>query len=54
AKDNGESLFGPSFGAGVKYPFSGVMLGFDYAFRVMSRDRFSEGTNQFFTLNVGF
>jgi long-subunit fatty acid transport protein len=54
AKNNGESLFGPAFGAGVKYPFTGITLGFDYAYRVMSKDRFNEGTNQFFTLNVGF
>lgn len=53
-QDNGQNLYGPSFGAGVKYPFSGVTLGFDYAYRMQSKDRFNEGTNQFFTLNVGF
>jgi len=49
----GESLFGPSFGAGVKYPFGNLMLGFDYAYRIVKESGF-DATNQFFTLHVGF
>ena len=52
-KEKGEALFGPSFGAGVKYPFGGITLGFDYAYRILNEKGF-DATNQFFTLNVGF
>jgi predicted porin len=52
-KEENESLFGPTFGAGLKYPFGNVTLGFDYAYRIINEDGF-DSTNQFFTLNVGF
>lgn len=52
-KETDEATFGPSFGAGIKYPFGNVQLGFDYAYRIVSEDGFNS-TNQFFTLNVGF
>lgn len=52
-KEDNESLFGPTFGAGLKYPFGNVTLGFDYAYRIINEDGF-DSTNQFFTLNVGF
>lgn len=48
-----ERVFGPSFGAGVKYPFGGLMVGFDYAYRILNEKGF-DATNQFFTLSVGF
>lgn len=48
-----EALFGPSFGAGVRYPFGGVALGFDYAYRILNESGF-DTHNQFFTLSVGF
>ncbi len=48
-----EVTFGPSFGAGVKYPFGGMSLGFDYAYRILNESGFNS-TNQFFTLSVGF
>jgi hypothetical protein len=48
-----KSLFGPAFGAGLKYPFGSLSLGFDYAYRVINEAGFNT-TNQFFTLNVGF
>ena len=51
--DVNKSLFGPSFGAGLKYPFGGLTLGFDYAYRVINETGFNS-TNQYFTLNVGF
>ncbi len=51
--DVNKSLFGPSFGAGVKYPFGSLTLGFDYAYRVINETGFNS-TNQYFTLNVGF
>jgi hypothetical protein len=52
-KEKDEALFGPSFGAGVKYPFGNVTLGFDYAYRIINEKGF-DATNQFFTLRVGF
>jgi hypothetical protein len=52
-KEKDESLFGPTFGAGIKYPIGSVSLGFDYAYRVLNESGFNS-TNQFFTLNVGF
>lgn len=48
-----EALFGPSFGAGVRYPVGGMSLGFDYAYRLVNESGFNS-TNQFFTLSVGF
>ncbi|MBS1516154.1 MAG: PorV/PorQ family protein [Bacteroidetes bacterium] len=51
--DVNKSLFGPSFGAGLKYPFGSMTLGFDYAYRVINETGFNS-TNQYFTLNVGF
>jgi hypothetical protein len=52
-KETDEALFGPSFGAGVKYPFGNLTLGFDYAYRIINEKGF-DATNQFFTLRVGF
>lgn len=52
-KEENEELFGPTFGAGIKYPFGGISLGFDYAYRIVNEEGFNS-TNQFFTLNVGF
>lgn len=52
-KEQDEELWGPTFGAGVKYPFGGITLGFDYAYRIVNEEGFNS-TNQFFTLNVGF
>jgi hypothetical protein len=52
-KQKDESLFGPTFGAGIKYPFGNVSIGFDYAYRLINESGFNS-TNQFFTLNVGF
>lgn len=51
--DTNKSLFGPTFGAGLKYPFGNLTLGFDYAYRVINESGFN-ATNQYFTLNVGF
>jgi hypothetical protein len=51
-KEKDEGLFGPTFGAGVRYPFGNITLGFDYAYRTVTEDAFK--ANQFFTLNVGF
>lgn len=51
--DVNKSLFGPSFGAGLRYPFGSLTLGFDYAYRVINESGFN-ATNQYFTLNVGF
>ena len=48
-----ESLFGPSFGAGLQYPVGGMMVGFNYAYRIINEKGFNN-TNQFLTLNVGF
>jgi hypothetical protein len=52
-KNAGESLWGPTFGAGLKYPVGSMTLGFDYAYRIVNESAFNS-TNQFFTLNVGF
>lgn len=52
-KEGDENLFGPSFGAGLRYPAGNFRLGFDYAYRILNNDGFSS-TNQYFTLNVGF
>jgi predicted porin len=48
-----EQLFGPSFGAGLHYPFGSVSLGLDYAYRVINESALNS-TNQFFTLSLGF
>jgi hypothetical protein len=48
-----ESLFGPSFGVGFKYPFGNTILGIDYAYRILNESGF-DTHNQFFTLHVGF
>lgn len=50
---NGDKLFGPSFGAGFKYPVGNILLGFDYAYRTINETNFNS-TNQYFTLSVGF
>jgi len=47
-----DRLFGPTFGAGVRYDFAGVKVAFDYAYRYVSKSPLSQ--NQFFTLNLGF
>ncbi len=47
---NDARIYGPSFGAGIHYPFGSVNLGIDYAYRVTQN--FS--ANQWFTLSVGF
>ncbi|MEO6693981.1 MAG: PorV/PorQ family protein [Ignavibacteria bacterium] len=52
-KETDENLFGPSFGAGIKYPVGNIKLGFDYAYRILNTDGFNS-TNQYFTLNIGF
>jgi hypothetical protein len=52
-KEKDESLFGPSFGSGVKYPFGNMTLGIDYAYRLLNEKGF-DANNQFFTLHVGF
>lgn len=52
-KEKDESLFGPSFGAGIKYPFGSTILGIDYAYRIINEKGF-DAQNQFFTLHVGF
>jgi hypothetical protein len=52
-KESGESLWGPTFGAGIKYPVGSMTLGFDYAYRFVNESAFNS-TNQFFTLFVGF
>src|SRR4030095_660637 len=52
-KEQDEALFGPSFGAGIKYPFGTMVLGFDYAYRILNESGF-DSHNQFFTLSVGF
>jgi Outer membrane protein transport protein (OMPP1/FadL/TodX). len=51
--NQGDALFGPSFGAGLKYPMGNVLLGFDYAYRIVS-EKSMNSTNQFFTLSLGF
>jgi hypothetical protein len=47
-----DRLFGPTFGAGVKYTFGTVNVAFDYAYRYVSQSALSQ--NQFFTLSLGF
>jgi len=51
-KQTDESLFGPTFGVGIKYPVGSMTIGFDYAYRSVTETEFQ--TNQFFTLNLGF
>jgi hypothetical protein len=52
-KETDEALYGPTFGAGLRYPVGSMILGFDYAYRIINESAFNS-TNQFFTLNVGF
>lgn len=52
-KETDESLWGPTFGAGVRYPFGSFSLAFDYAYRVINESAMNS-TNQFFTLTLGF
>lgn len=52
-KEADEALFGPSFGAGIKYPFGAMTIGIDYAYRFINEKGF-DSHNQFFTLNIGF
>ncbi len=52
-KNSDESLFGPTFGAGIRYPFGSFTIGFDYAYRIINEKGF-DSTNQFFTLYLGF
>jgi hypothetical protein len=52
-KEADESLFGPTFGAGIRYPFGSFSLAFDYAYRVINESAMNS-TNQFFTLTLGF
>jgi len=52
-KNEDESLFGPTFGAGLRYPFGSFILGFDYAYRILNEEGF-DSTNQFFTIHLGF
>ncbi len=51
--ESGERLWGPTFGAGLKYPFGSVTIGFDYAYRFVQESAFNS-TNQFFTISLGF
>ena len=48
--NNDDNIYGPTFGAGVKFDLQGTAIGFDYAYRVT--DFFD--ANQWFTLKVGF
>jgi len=49
------SVFGPSLGAGIRYPVGGVNIGFDYAYRFINESGSSlNSTNQFFTITLGF
>lgn len=52
-KETDEALFGPTFGAGIRYPLGSVTLGFDYAYRIINESGFNS-TNQFFTIRLGF
>ena len=52
--NSGDRLFGPTFGAGVRYPFGSVSVGFDYAYRTINSDSGFKDNNQFFTLTLGF
>lgn len=50
-----EGLFGPSFGAGIKYPFNGMNVSFDYAYRIINDNSTGfNSTNQYFTVGLGF
>ena len=50
-----EGLWGPSFGAGIKYPFNGMNVSFDYAYRMINDNSTSfNTTNQYFTVGLGF
>jgi hypothetical protein len=51
-KESDESLFGPTFGVGLKYPIGSMSIGLDYAYRSVTENAFQ--TNHFFTLNLGF
>lgn len=51
-KQTDEALFGPTFGVGLKYPFGGMSVGFDYAYRHVTESAFQQ--NQYFTLSLGF
>lgn len=52
-KETDEALFGPTFGVGLRYPFSSSMaIGFDYAFRQVTQEAFKQ--NQYFTLSLQF
>lgn len=51
-KESKEALFGPTFGAGIKYPIGSMTIGFDYAYRHVTETAFN--TNHYFTLNLGF
>lgn len=51
-KESNEALFGPTFGAGFRYPIGSMSIGLDYAYRHVTESAFQ--TNQFFTLNLGF
>jgi hypothetical protein len=50
AFDESAYIYGPAFGAGVKYEFSSIRLGVDYAYRV---SEYFDG-NHVVTVNVGF
>jgi len=50
APNNDDNIYGPTFGAGVKFNVTGTAIAFDYAYRVV--DFFD--ANQWFTLKVGF
>lgn len=43
-------IFGPTFGAGIHYPFGNINLGIDYAYRMTE----TFAANQWFSLTVGF
>jgi len=45
-----QSLFGPSFGVGLQYPFGTVRLGLDYSYRIT--EKFNG--NQWFSFTMGF
>jgi hypothetical protein len=51
-KQTDESLFGPTFGVGLKYPLGSMSIGLDYAYRYVTEKAFQ--TNHFFSLNLGF
>jgi hypothetical protein len=47
-----DMLFGPTFGAGLRYDFGSFNVSFDYAYRVVKQSALA--SNQFFSLNMGF